>query len=53
MLKCAVLHYEAHPQVILVTVIGMVLDLLVSALKTKELENLPTLQKAKIFVEVH
>ena len=51
MLKCAVLYYKAHPQVILLTVIGMVFDLLISALKTEELENLPTLPKAKIFVE--
>ena len=53
MLQCAVLDYEAHSQVILVTVLGMILDMLISALKSEELENLPTLLEAKIFVEVH
>ena len=52
MLKCAVFHYEAHSQVILVTVVGMVLDMLFSARKSEELENLPTLRKVKIFIEV-
>ena len=53
MLQCAVLDYAAHSQVILVTVLGMVLDMLIIALKSEELENLPTLFKAKIFAEVH
>ena len=53
MLQCAVFHYEAHSQVILVAVVGMVLDMLISALKSEAHENLPMLLKAKIFVEVH